>query len=94
MSSQNQKMTFALDAGTFGSVLHYHAAIKSDQIGRHDATFKFVIPASVAGLGGTPVTVKVHDGGWGARFDRYAHGVTGGALTQYPIVGGPGVTVR
>jgi hypothetical protein len=93
-SSQNQKMTFALGAGTFGSVLHYHAAIKSDQIGRHDATFKFVIPASVAGLGGTPVTVKVHDGGWGARFDRYAHGVTGGALTQYPIVGGPGVTVR
>jgi hypothetical protein len=48
----------------------------------------------VAGLGGTPVTVKVHDGGWGARFDRYAHGVTGGALTRYPIVGGPGVTVR
>ena len=48
----------------------------------------------MAGLGGTKVTVKVHDGGWGARHDRYAHGVTGTVLTPYPILGGPGVTIR
>jgi hypothetical protein len=93
-SNQAQALTFTMPAGSFASVLHYVAPIRSDQIGRHDATFKFVIPAKVAGLGGTKVTVKVHDGGWGARHDRYAHGVTGTVLTPYPILGGPGVTIR
>lgn len=40
------------------------------------------------------MTGKVHDGGWGARHDRYAYGVTGTVLTPYPIIGGPGVTIR
>jgi hypothetical protein len=61
---------------------------------RHDATFQFTIPASVPGLAGTRVTVKVHDGGYGARHDAYAAGVTGTTLTPYPIIGGPGITVH
>ncbi len=93
-SNQAQALTFTMPAGSFASVLHYIAPIRSDQIGRHDATFQFTIPATVAGLGGPKVTVKVHDGGWGARHDRYAHGVTGTPLVPYPILGGPGVTIR
>lgn len=99
-SSQGQDLTFTMPIGAFVSVLHYHALIQSDQIGRHDATFQFTIPrGEPAGLAGVKVTVKVHDGGWawwhGTRWgDTYAHGVTGGPLTQYPITGGPGVTIR
>ena len=93
-SSTGQALTFTMPAGTFASVLHYVAPIRSDQIQRHDATFQFTIPARVAGLAGTKVTVKVHDGGFGRVHDRYAHGVTGTQLTPYPIIGGPGVTVR
>jgi len=94
-SSQGQDLTFTMPIGAFASVLHYHAAIQSDQIGRHDATFRFTIPRDVAGLAGTKVTVKVHDGGrWGRWSDTYAHGVTGGALQNYPILSGPGVTIR
>ena len=94
-SSTGQALTFSMPAGSFVSVLHYHALIQSDQIGRHDATFQFTIPrGEPAGLAGVKVTVKVHDGGWGARHDRYAHGVTGTPLQRYPIIGGPGVTVR
>ena len=61
-SSTGQALTFTMPAGTFASVLHYVAPIRSDQIQRHDATFQFTIPARVAGLAGTKVTVKVHDG--------------------------------
>lgn len=93
-SSTGQALTFTMPAGTFVSVLHYVAPIQSDQIQRHDATFKFTIPATVPGLAGTKVTVKVHDGGFGRTHDRYAHGVTGTQLTPYPIIGGRGVTVR
>lgn len=93
-SSQGQDLTFAMPIGTFVSVLHYHAPIQSDRIGRHDATFQFTIPRYVGGLAGVKVTVKVHDGGWGRWGDTYAHGVTGTPLSQYPIIGGPGVTVR
>ena len=89
-----QALTFTMPAGSFASVLHYIAPVQSAQVHRSDATFKFTIPAKVAGLGGTKVTVKVHDGGWGARHDRYAHGVTGTPLVPYPILGGPGVTIR
>ncbi len=92
-SSQGQALTFTMPAGSFASVLHYVAPIRSDQIGRHDATFQFTIPSSVAGLAGTKVTVKVHDGGRGTRHDTYAHGVTGTLLSPYPIIGGPGVSV-
>jgi hypothetical protein len=88
-----QLMTFAMPAGTFTPVLHYTARVQSAQISRHDATFRFTIPAGNAGLGGTRVTVRVHDGGWGPARDRYAHG-TGTVLQPYPIIGGPGVTVR
>jgi hypothetical protein len=38
--------------------------------------------------------VTVHDGGRGIAHDTYAHGVTGGQLSAYPIIGGPGVTIR
>jgi hypothetical protein len=93
-SSTGQALTFTMPAGSFVSVLHYVAPIKSDQIGRHDATFQFTIPSQVAGLAGTKVTVKVHDGGRGAKHDTYAHGVTGTPLSPYPIIGGPGITVR
>lgn len=91
-SSTGQFLTFAMPAGSFASVLHYIAPIKSANVQRHDATFRFTIPASVPGLAGTPVTVKVHDGGRGPAHDTYAHGVTGTTLTPYPIIGGPGVT--
>jgi len=56
----------------------------------------------VAGLAGTKVTVKVHDGGWGARHDTYRHGVTGGPLGKYrssaalvsPSSGNPAIGLR
>jgi hypothetical protein len=90
-----QALTFTMPAGAFASVLHYHARIQSDWIQRHDATFSFTIPrGEPAGLAGLKITVKVHDGGWGTRHDRYAHGVTGTPLSPYPIIGGPGVTIR
>jgi hypothetical protein len=94
-SSAGQAMQFTLAPGTFGAVLHYHAGIQSDRIAGRDATFQFTIPrGEPAGLAGVKVTVKVHDGGWGARHDTYRHGVAPAPLTQYPIIGGPGVTVR
>ena len=93
-SSTQQALEFTMPAGSFASVLHYIAPIQSAQVQRHDATFKFTIPARVAGLAGTRVTVKVHDGGFGPRHDRYAHGVTGTQVNPYPIIGGPGITVR
>jgi len=92
-SSTGQSLTFTMPAGSFVSVLHYVAPIKWDNVQRHDATFRFTIPASVPGLAGTSVTVKVHDGGRGPANDTYAHGVTGTTLTPYPIIGGPGVTI-
>ena len=93
-SSTKQALTFTMPAGSFASVLHYVAPIQSAHVQRHNATFKFTIPARVAGLAGTKVTVKVHDGGFGPRHDRYAHGVTGTQLSPYPIIGGRGITVR
>jgi len=92
-SSQGQALTFTMPAGAFVSVLHYIAPVQAAQVQRHDATFRFTIPASVPGLAGTKVTVKVHDGGPGRAHDTYAHGVTGTQLSPYPIIGGPGVTV-
>ena len=93
-SSQGQALTFTLPAGSFASVLHYVAPIRSAQVQRNDARFQFTIPASVPGLAGTKVTVKVHDGGFGRARDKYAAGVTGTTLTAYPIIGGPGVYVH
>jgi hypothetical protein len=92
-SNQRQALTFTMPAGSFVSVLHYVAPIHSDQVQRHDATFQFTIPAGHV-LAGTKVTVRVHDGGRGPAHDTYAHGVTGTTLYPYPIIGGPGVTVR
>lgn len=89
-----QTLAFTMPTGTFASVLHYVAPIKADKIKGHDATFQFTIPKAAPDLAGIKITVKVHDGGWGARHDRYAEGVTGTQLAPYPIIGGPGVTVR
>jgi hypothetical protein len=91
--SLGEALTFTMPTGSFVSVLHYIAPIQAAQVLRHDATFRFTIPASVPGLAGTSVTVKVHDGGWGRWCDTYAHGVTGTPLSPYPIIGGPGITV-
>ena len=93
-SPTRQALTFTMPAGSFASVLHYVAPIQSAQVQRHDATFTFTIPARVAGLAGTTVTAKVHDGGPGPGHDRYAHGLTGTQLSPYPIIGGRGITVR
>lgn len=88
-----QVLTFTMPAGTFASVLHYIAPIKADQIRGHDVAFQFVIPKAAPDLAGIKVFVKAHDGGWGPRHDRYAEG-TGIPLQPYPIIGGPGITVR
>jgi hypothetical protein len=93
-SSQSQALTFTMPAGSFVSVLHYIAPLKAVDVQGHNASFQFTIPASVPGLAGTKVTVKVHDGGYGARHDTYRAGVTGTTLTPYPIIGGPGITVH
>jgi hypothetical protein len=93
-SSTGQALTFTMPAGTFISVLHYVAPVTSVQVKGHDATFRFTIPAKVPGLAGTKITVKIHDGGPGRAHDTYAHGVTGTPLSLYPIIGGPGVTVK
>ena len=93
-SNTGQALTFTMPTGSFISVLHYVAPIQSAQVKGHDASFKFTIPASVPGLAGTKVTVKVHDGGFGARHDTYAEGISGTTLSPYPIIGGPGITVR
>jgi hypothetical protein len=94
-SSQGQALTWTEGPGAFASVLHYVAPVSSVHVKTgHNATFQFTIPANVAGLAGTKVTVTVHDGGRGAAHDTYAHGVTGGAQTAYPIIGGPGITVQ
>lgn len=93
-SSQGQSLSFTMPAGSFASVLHYTAPLSSAQVQRHNATFQFTIPASVPGLAGTKVTVKVHDGGRGPAHDTYAAGITGTQLSPYPIIGGPGITVR
>ena len=91
----DQALTFAMPVGSFPAVLHYVAPIRSDRFqGRHGATFTFTIPSKVAGLAGTKVVVKVHDGGWGARHDTYAEGVPPASPAPYKIIGGPGVTVR
>ena len=88
-----QDLTFTMPAGTFASVLHYIAPIKADQIRGRDVAFQFVIPKTAPDLAGITVFVRAHDGGWGPRHDRYAEG-TGIPLQPYPIIGGPGVTVR
>ena len=95
-SSDNQSLTWAMPAGAFASVLHYVTPISSASVHpkAHNATFQFTIPASVPGLAGTKVTVQVHDGGRGIAHDTYAHGVTGSPASVYPIIGGPGVTIR
>jgi hypothetical protein len=94
-SSDNQTLSWTMPAGSFVSVLHYIAPIASAKVQphAHNATFRFTIPASVPGLAGTSVTVKVHDGGHGIAHDTYAQGVTGGPPTGYPIIGGPGINI-
>jgi len=83
-SSAGQALTWTLPAGSFQSVLHYVAPIKSAKVDVRDrnATFNFTIPNGP--LAGTKVTVKVH----GGAHPTWEHGVTGGALTAYPVKGG------
>jgi len=92
-SSTGQVLSFTMDQGSFASVLHYVAPIKAAQVQRHDASFTFTIPPKAGSLAGLKVTVKVHDGGWGAKHDTYRHGVKGGPLAKYPIIAGPGVSI-
>jgi hypothetical protein len=89
LDSQGQALTFTMPAGSFTAVLHFIAPIRSDQMRRHNASFQFVIPSSVPGLAGVEVTVNVHDGGRGPVSDTYAHNGS-----SYPIIGGPGITIR
>jgi len=95
--SAGQALTWHMPAGAFMSVLSYHARIQSAQIQPRwhggNATFGFTIPKAGGSLAGTQVTVKVHDGGRGYAHDTYAHGVTGNPVTNYQIIGGPGITI-
>ena len=93
-SSTGQALTFTLPARVVRLGVALHSTVQSAQVKGHDATFRFTIPASVPGLAGTKVTVKVRDGGFGARHDTYTAGITGTKLSPYPIIGGPGITVR
>jgi hypothetical protein len=83
-SSAGQTLAWTLPAGSFQSVLHYVAPIKSARVDVRDrnATFNFTIPNG--SLAGTKVTVTVH----GGAHPTWEHGVTGDALTAYPVEAG------
>jgi hypothetical protein len=89
--SPGQSLTFTMPVGSFFSVLHYITPLRAAAVTGHNATFRFVIPASAAssGLAGVTVNDRVHDGGRGRAHDT---AVQDG--TQYQIIGGPGITVR
>jgi hypothetical protein len=98
MSSTSQALTWKMGAGSFVSVLHFTAPVQSAHVNTsaRNATFRFTVPVSVPGLGGTSVTVWVHDGNLpGNGGDTYAHGVTSypPAPTNYPVIGGPGISI-
>jgi hypothetical protein len=88
-SSQGQALTWSMGAKTFSSVLNYKAPVQAKVTSKKDATISWTIPAKVAGLAGTKVTVTLHDGGRGAKHDTYKQG-----SAAYPIIGGPGVTIQ
>lgn len=97
----DQHLTWTMPAGSFVSVLHFVTGVRAVQVSPRadNATFRFTVPATgpfavPAPLGGTRVTVKVHDNDLpGNAGDTYAHGVTGGPLSSYPVTGGPGITI-
>lgn len=88
--------TWSTDPGAAYEVFSYKARVTCSLFddANNDATFGYTIPNNVP-LAGTPVVVKVHDGGFpGAGHDTWAHGVddapaacTGG-VSNYPITSG------
>ena len=100
VDSNGKTLGFSMPPGSAFSVLHYHANVTCAIMRHHhhphtggDATFGFTIPSSApSGLAGTPIVVKVHDGGPGAAHDTWAHGVASspchGPVTQYQITSG------
>jgi hypothetical protein len=83
-------LSWSMPAGSAFEVLSYTAQVNCAVIGATDANFAFVIPAGSA-LAGTPVAVRVHDGGTpGTNGDTWAHGVgtCGSATSPYTIVSG------
>lgn len=74
-------------------MLSYTAPVTCAVIAGYDATFGFTIPDGIAGLSGTPVVARVHDGGKPKdHADTWAHGLAtstcDGAVTNYPVVSG------
>lgn len=89
-SALQEPLSWSMPAGSAFEVLSYTAQVNCAVIGGSDATFGFVIPAGSA-LAGTPVVVRVHDGGTpGTNGDTWAHGVgtCGAATSPYTIVSG------
>ena len=87
--SNGLTLSFTMPAGSAFEVFRYAAPVTSAFIWGHNATFRYTIPKTMpAGLAGLRVVVKVHDGGFGFKHDTWAHGVVGGALTQYTITSG------
>jgi hypothetical protein len=89
-SALQAPLTWSMAAGSAFEVLSYTAMVNCAVIGGTDATFGFVIPAGSV-LAGTPVAVRVHDGGTpGTNGDTWAHGVgtCGAATSPYTIVSG------
>ena len=91
LDTNGTHLTWTMPKGSFFSVLSYRTPVKSDSINprTRNATVTFIIPAGHP-FAGVQVTDKVHDGGWGARHDRFTQ--LPGAPEQ--IIGGPGITVR
>jgi hypothetical protein len=89
--SDGQALTWTMPAKSFGEVMQFTTRVTSDKVnvGTRTDTFTWTVPASApAGIAGLKVTVKVHEGRHGLASDTYAHGVTGGPLSGYPIEAG------
>jgi hypothetical protein len=87
--SNSVTLSFTMPKGSAFEVFRYTAPVTFASIKGHDATFKYTIPKGMpAGLAGLHIVVKVHDGGYNYKHDTWAHGVIGGALTQYTITSG------
>jgi hypothetical protein len=88
--SLGRTLTVAMPAGSLFEVLSYTAPVSNVALNSTAGTgsFSFMIPSG-SSLAGTPVNVKVHDGGSpGAVHDSYAHNdtsytITGGNLTVH-----------
>jgi hypothetical protein len=87
-------LTWVLPAGFAHEVLSYAAAVTCATVNTaHDTmSFGFTIPAGFPGLTGLPIYVVAYDGGTpGMNGDTFGFTVAscaGGAVANYPIVGG------